>query len=111
MGTDAIHDLGFWTLSFKAAFSLSSFTFIKRLFSSSSLPAIRWLGGSVSTAVGLGSIKAGAGDGIPAELVQILRDDAAKVLLLSRVVVFKTVKTGADVFVFWWLYRSNTGKV
>ena len=31
----------FWKLSFKPAFSLSSFTFIKRLFSSSSLSAIR----------------------------------------------------------------------
>ena len=31
------HDLVFWMLSFKPAFSLSSFTFIKRLFSSSSL--------------------------------------------------------------------------
>ena len=31
----------FWTLCFKPAFSLSSFTFIKRLFSSSSLSAIR----------------------------------------------------------------------
>ena len=35
------HDLHFWMLSFKPAFSLSSFTFIKRLFSSSSLSAIR----------------------------------------------------------------------
>ena len=33
----------FWMLSFKAAFSLSSFTFIKRLFSSSLLSAIRVL--------------------------------------------------------------------
>ena len=33
--------LVFWMLSFKPAFSLSSFTFIKRLFSSSSLSAIR----------------------------------------------------------------------
>ena len=33
--------LVFWTLGFKIAFSLSSFTFIKRLFSSSSLSAIR----------------------------------------------------------------------
>ena len=33
--------LVFWILSFKPAFSLSSFTFIKRLFSSSSLSAIR----------------------------------------------------------------------
>ena len=33
--------LVFWLLSFKPAFSLSSFTFIKRLFSSSSLSAIR----------------------------------------------------------------------
>ena len=35
------HDLSFLNLSFKPAFSLSSFTFIKRLFSSSSLSAIR----------------------------------------------------------------------
>ena len=35
------HDLIFWMLSFKPTFSLSSFTFIKRLFSSSSLSAIR----------------------------------------------------------------------
>ena len=33
--------LVFWMLSFKPPFSLSSFTFIKRLFSSSSLSAIR----------------------------------------------------------------------
>ena len=35
------HDLCFWMLSFKPAFSLSSFTFIKRFFSSSLLSAIR----------------------------------------------------------------------
>ena len=35
------HDLLFWMLSFKPTFSLSFFTFIKRLFSSSSLSAIR----------------------------------------------------------------------
>ena len=40
MGPDAMM-LVFWMLSFKPAFSLSSFTFIKRLFSSSSLSAIR----------------------------------------------------------------------
>ena len=34
-------DLSFWSLSFKPIFSLSSFTFIKRLLSSSSLSAIR----------------------------------------------------------------------
>ena len=39
MGSDAI--LVFWMLSFKPTFSLSSFTYIKRLFSSSSLYAIR----------------------------------------------------------------------
>ena len=39
MGPDAII-LVFWMLSFKPAFSLSSFTFIKRLFSSSLLSAI-----------------------------------------------------------------------
>ena len=35
------HDLIFWILSFKSTFSLSSFTFIKRLFNFSSLSAIR----------------------------------------------------------------------
>ena len=35
------HDLSFWIFNFKPAFSLSSFTFIKRLFSSSSLSTIR----------------------------------------------------------------------
>ena len=40
MGLDAVI-LVFLMLSFKPAFTLSSFTFIKRLFSSSSLPAIR----------------------------------------------------------------------
>ena len=40
MGQDAMILL-FWILSFKSAFSLSSFTFIKNLFNSSSLSAIR----------------------------------------------------------------------
>ena len=40
MGPDAM-TLVFWMLSFKPTLSLSSFTFIKRLFSSSSLSAIR----------------------------------------------------------------------
>ena len=40
MGLDALF-LVFWMLSFKLAFSLSSFTFIKRLFSFSLLSAIR----------------------------------------------------------------------
>ena len=40
MGPDAMI-LVFWVLNFKPAFSLSSFTFIKRLFSFSSLSAIR----------------------------------------------------------------------
>ena len=44
-GTDAMISfpmiLVFWMLSFQATFSLSSFTFIKRLFSSSSLSALR----------------------------------------------------------------------
>ena len=40
MGPDAMI-LVFWILSFKPTFSLSSFTFIKRLFSSSSLSAVR----------------------------------------------------------------------
>ena len=41
MGPDTMI-LVFWLLSFKPTFSLSSFTFIKRLFSSSSLSAIGW---------------------------------------------------------------------
>ena len=40
MGPDAMIFI-FWMLSFQAAFSLSPFTFIKRLFSSSLLSAIR----------------------------------------------------------------------
>ena len=40
MGPDAMIFIS-WRLSFKPAFSLSSFTFIKRLFSSALLPAIR----------------------------------------------------------------------
>ena len=40
-GTRCCH-LVFWMLSSKTTFSLSSFTFIKRLFSSSSLSAIGW---------------------------------------------------------------------
>ena len=40
MGPEAMIVIS-WMLSFKPAFSLSSFTFIKRLFSSSSLSAIR----------------------------------------------------------------------
>ena len=40
MGLDAMI-FDFWMLSFKPTFSLSSFTFIKRFFSSSSLSAIR----------------------------------------------------------------------
>ena len=35
------HDVSFWMLSFKPAFSLSCFAFIKKLFSTSSLSAIR----------------------------------------------------------------------
>ena len=41
MGLDAIIFV-FWMLSFKPAFSLSSFTFNKRLFSYSLLSAIKW---------------------------------------------------------------------
>ena len=40
MGLDAMM-LVFWMLNFKSTFSLSSLTFIKRLFSSSSLSAVR----------------------------------------------------------------------
>ena len=40
MGLDTMI-LGFWMMSFKSAFSLSSLTIIKRLFSSSPLSAIR----------------------------------------------------------------------
>ena len=46
MGPDAMI-LVFWMLSFKPAFSLFSFTLIKMLFSSSSVPAIRVLSSEV----------------------------------------------------------------
>ena len=51
MGPNAVI-IVFWMLTFKPTFSLSSFTFIKRLFSSSLLSAIRvnlWLYGSQQT--------------------------------------------------------------
>ena len=51
MGPDAMI-LVFWMLSFKPFFSLSSFTFIKRLFSSSSLSALR-----VVSSATLGQVK------------------------------------------------------
>ena len=41
MGPDVMIFI-FWKLSFKPTFSLSCFTFMKKLWSSSSLPAIRW---------------------------------------------------------------------
>ena len=41
MGLDACHDDNFLNVEFKPAYSLSSFTFIRRLFSPSSLSAIR----------------------------------------------------------------------
>ena len=47
MGPNAMI-LGFWMLSLKPAFSLSSFTFIKRLFCSSSLSAIRVVSSALS---------------------------------------------------------------
>ena len=46
MGLDAVI-LVFWVLSFKPTLSLSSFTFIKRLFSNSSLSAIRVVSSAV----------------------------------------------------------------
>ena len=46
MGPDAMISV-FWILSFKPTFSLSSFTFIKRLFSSSSLSSIRVVSSSM----------------------------------------------------------------
>ena len=92
-------------LSFKPTFSLSTFTFIKRLFSSSSLSAIRVVSSAYLRLLiflpslcffclepdilecevkwALESItmnKASGGDGIPVELFQILKDDAVKVL-------------------------------
>ena len=50
MGPDAMI-LVFWMLSFKPTFSLSSFTFIKRLFSSSSLSAIRVVSSAIFRSV------------------------------------------------------------
>ena len=53
------HDLSFWMLSFKPTFSLSSSTFIKRLFSSSSLSAIRvvsFISGEISVDISPGNL-------------------------------------------------------
>ena len=50
------HDLSFWTLSLKPAFSFSSFTFIKRLFSSSSLSAIRVVSSACLTDISPGNL-------------------------------------------------------
>ena len=68
MGPDAVI-LVFWMLSFKPVFSLSSFTFIKRLFSSSSLSAIRVVSSAYLRLLIF----------LPVELSQILKDFAAKV--------------------------------
>ena len=48
MGLDAMN-LVFWMLSFKPTFSLSSFTFLKRLFSSSSLSALKMVSSAYLT--------------------------------------------------------------
>ena len=69
MGTDAVI-LVFWMLSFKPVFSFSSFTFIKRLFSSSSLSAIRVVSSAHLRLLIFLSV----------ELSQILKDFAVKVL-------------------------------
>ena len=105
MGADAMIFV-FWMLSFKPMFSPSTFTFIKRLFSSSSLSAIRAeelykkdlddqdnhdgvithlepdvLECEVKRSLeSITTNKASGGDGIPVELFQILKDDAVKVL-------------------------------
>jgi len=50
MGSDAVI-LVFWMLRFKPTFSLSTFTFIKRLFSSSSLSAIRVVWSALSEVI------------------------------------------------------------
>ena len=69
MGPDAML-LVFWMLSFKPVFSFSSFTFIKRLFSSSSLSAIRVVSSAHLRLLIF----------LPVELSQILKDFAVKVL-------------------------------
>ena len=111
MGPDAMI-LVLWMLSFEPTFSLSRFTFNKRLFSYFLLSSIRVVssaylrlcgvimcgmklcGVSVTTHLkpdilesevkwALGSItmnKASGGDGIPAELFQVLKHDTVKVL-------------------------------
>ena len=73
MGLDAMI-LVFWLLSFKPAFSLSSFTFIKKLFSSSSLSAIR----VVSSAY----LSAGSRWGIPL-VTKVMRKEARQTQRLS----------------------------
>ena len=56
MGLDAMI-LVFWMLSFKPTFSLSSFTFIKRLFSPPSLSAIRVVSSALSEVIDISPSK------------------------------------------------------
>ena len=56
MGPDAMISV-FFILSFKPAFSLSTLTFIKRLFSSSSLSALRVVSSAYSNYIGFATIR------------------------------------------------------
>ena len=88
MGPDAMI-IVFWMLSFKPTFSLSSFTFIKRLFSSSSLSVI-WVVSSAYLRLlifllailipACASSSPGFSWCTQHELFQILKDDVVKVL-------------------------------
>ena len=76
MGLDVMI-LVFWMLSFKSAFSLSSFTFIKRLFSSSSLSAVR-----------------------------VMSSAYLRLLIFFRQTWFQLVLLPAQRFSWWTLHRS-----
>jgi len=110
--------LGFWMWSFKPAFSLSSFTLFKRLFTFSHSVVSVYLKGLIclpsvlipacassrpvsrviihSLEVLLSQFWSSGGDGIPVDLFQIMKDDAVKVLHSIHQQIWKTQQWPQD---------------
>ena len=65
---------------------------------------VKWASGSVTTN------KASVGDGIPAELFQILKDDAVKVLQSMSEIWKTTVATGLERSVFIPIPKKGNAK-
>ena len=82
------HDLGFW-MSFKPAFSLSSFIFIKRLFSYSSLSAIRVVSSAYLRLLIL----------LPAILIPVCASSSPSFLMMYS--TYKLNKQGENIQPWW----------